>query len=584
MLGSFLMSYQLLDGQNSNNVDSLELVFSENRYEENDRLNILNQLAVKTIDAERKLAYSEQLIESALALDNSEYLYKGYFEKGNALSLKSELSEALENYFLGAKYAVDQNIGLGKIYISIADVYSQIGNNRNSLDYYNKAISLLRIKNDSINIATALLNTGDEYFNINQLDTARIYTEEAAIIFKKINYPLGQAYALGNIGMIYAEEGKNIAAENNMSQAIEIMEQEGDFYPIAVYLTYISDIYQNKGDHKTALNYANQSLKIAKAHGLKQEISDANLKLSELYENANNTTQSLKFYKDYITYRDSVNNLDAVHKMADLRTDFEVSQKQVEVDLLNQEKKTQRIIRNGLIIFLGLISLLLLALYRFYKAADKEKKRSEKLLLNILPAKTAEELKENGKVAARKFESVTVLFTDFVGFTKYSESLSPEELVEIIDFYFSKFDEIVEKYGLEKIKTIGDAYMCAGGLPFPSEDHAIKMIHAALDITNFVKEERLKQGVNKMPFDIRLGINTGPLVAGVVGFKKFAYDIWGDTVNIASRLETNSEIGKINISQSTYDLIKNDFNCNYRGEVDVKYKGLMKMYFVEGIK
>jgi class 3 adenylate cyclase len=183
-------------------------------------------------------------------------------------------------------------------------------------------------------------------------------------------------------------------------------------------------------------------------------------------------------------------------------------------------------------------------------------------------------------VQAKKFESVTVLFTDFKGFTHYAHNLSPEELVRSVDYYFSKFDEIMDKYGMEKIKTIGDAYMCAGGLPFPSEDHPIKMIEAAFEIAQFIDESKKLSNGNITHFDVRIGINTGPVVAGVVGIKKFAYDIWGDTVNVASRMESKSEPGRINISENTYKLVKDDFQCEYRGEIDVKNKGMMKMYFV----
>jgi len=215
---------------------------------------------------------------------------------------------------------------------------------------------------------------------------------------------------------------------------------------------------------------------------------------------------------------------------------------------------------------------------------EKEKDRSEKLLHNILPEETALELKENGKVKAKKFESVSVLFTDFKGFTHFAKDLSPEELVNSVDFYFSKFDEIMEKYGMEKIKTIGDAYMCAGGLPFATEDHAVKMIMAAFEIAEFIEDAKksLEKGITF--FDIRIGINTGPIVAGVVGIHKFAYDIWGDTVNVASRMETLSTPGRINISENTYELVKEVFTCKYRGEIEVKNRGMMKMYFVNGIK
>jgi adenylate cyclase len=165
-----------------------------------------------------------------------------------------------------------------------------------------------------------------------------------------------------------------------------------------------------------------------------------------------------------------------------------------------------------------------------------------------------------------------------------SEDLSPEDLVRSVDFYYRKFDEIIKSYGLEKIKTIGDAYMAAGGLPFPSDDHAQKLVTAALEIAGFVNESKALSSNDLKRFDIRIGIHSGPVVAGVVGTNKFAYDIWGDTVNIASRMESTSLPGKVNISESTYELIKDDFDCEYRGEIHAKNKGMLKMYFVNGPK
>jgi class 3 adenylate cyclase len=210
-----------------------------------------------------------------------------------------------------------------------------------------------------------------------------------------------------------------------------------------------------------------------------------------------------------------------------------------------------------------------------------EKKKSDELLLNILPSDTAEELKATGTAKAKNYDSVTVLFADFKDFTRLSEKLSPEKLVKEINYFFSAFDRITQKYNLEKIKTIGDAYMCAGGLPTANTTHAKDVVRAALemiDVINQYVSDHPKE--NEISYQIRIGINTGPVVAGIVGLKKFAYDIWGDTVNIASRLETSSEPGFINISGTTYELVKNEFVCTYRGKINAKNKGEIDMYFV----
>ncbi len=193
----------------------------------------------------------------------------------------------------------------------------------------------------------------------------------------------------------------------------------------------------------------------------------------------------------------------------------------------------------------------------------------------------AEELKNPGRSKARRYEQVTVMFTDFKDFTRHSENMTPEQLVGEVDFCFRKFDQIISKHHLEKIKTIGDAYLCVGGIP-DDEEGAVRVVRAALEMRDFIghthKERSFKEGSF---FQMRIGITTGPVVAGIVGEKKFAYDIWGDTVNTAARMEQTGEVGKINISGVTYELVKDKFDCTYRGKISAKNKGEIDMYFVE---
>ncbi len=582
--------------QNQALADSLEQILSDGNFAEQNYLSLLKELAANQTDPTKKLANSHQLIDAAEDSDSTVYLFSGFIEQGNAFRLIGDSPGALESYFRAAKIASEGALRseAGSANIAIADVYSIMGDHGNAVDYYRHAIRILRQEKDSINLASALLNLGDEYFNYGALDSALSYFQQSEALFRALNYEIGIAYNLGNTGLVYAAQQKDRLARSQINEAISYLESLQDYYPISVYLLYMADIYLRQGNDATAISYIQRSLDLSRQHGLKDQVSEANLKLSELFEKRGDFEKSLFHYKEYITYRDSVKNIETVQSMANLRTEYEVSQKQTEIDLLEKEAELQRLRGRRQRYFnyaagIALISILLLGfgLYRRYyyikrtnAIIEEERKRSDNLLRNILPAETAVELKQNGKVEAKKFESVTVLFTDFKEFTNYSEQLSPEKLVKSIDYYFSRFDEIMEKYGLEKIKTVGDAYMCAGGLPFVTQDHAHRMVQAALEILQFVNSVRPRNEKEVAQFEIRIGINTGPVIAGVVGTKKFAYDIWGDTVNIAARMESNGEVGKINISESTYALVKDDFDCRFRGEIEVRNKGKMNMYFV----
>jgi class 3 adenylate cyclase len=213
-----------------------------------------------------------------------------------------------------------------------------------------------------------------------------------------------------------------------------------------------------------------------------------------------------------------------------------------------------------------------------------EKEKTEKLLANVLPKNTADEIMEKGKATKIKYNFVTVLFSDIQGFTKIAEETNPEVLIDELDKFFFYFDSVVEMFGIEKIKTIGDAYMCAGGIPEKNRTNPVEVILAALEMKGYMNKLKETSELEGMKYwDIRIGIHTGTVVAGVVGQKKLSYDIWGDTVNTASRMESSGEAGKINISGTTYEFVKDFFTCEYRGKMPVKYKGELEMYFVNGI-
>ena len=219
-------------------------------------------------------------------------------------------------------------------------------------------------------------------------------------------------------------------------------------------------------------------------------------------------------------------------------------------------------------------------------ALYKEKKKSDELLLNILPFEVAEQLKKKGQAKSRKYRTVTVLFADFENFTGLTRVYSTKELIRELNVYVKKFDEIIDRHFIEKIKTIGDAYMCAGGLPLKNKSNPIDVTLAGLEIQNYINNvAKEKEEKGEQPWELRLGIHTGEVMAGVIGNKKFAYDIWGNTVNTASRMESTSEVGKVNVSGKTYEFIKDYFDCTYRGKIKVKnITEEIDMYFVNRLR
>jgi class 3 adenylate cyclase len=294
--------------------------------------------------------------------------------------------------------------------------------------------------------------------------------------------------------------------------------------------------------------------------------------------------------------KDTLFNAETDDKIKGLQFTYEMDKKQSEIDLLTKDKQLQeislqkqRFAKNAFLVGLLLILIITFIIFRNYlakvkinKILDHQKEEIEKLLLNILPKKIAKELQEQGTAKSRDYESVTVLFTDFKDFTQLSANLTPVELVTELNDYFTAFDDIVEKYNLEKIKTIGDSYMCAGGLPAKNNTHPFDIVRAAIEMQKYAHERnKLRESEAKTKWELRAGIHTGPVMAGVVGKKKYAYDIWGSTVNVASRMETAGEPGKVNISEDTFKLVKDKFKCHHRGKVSAKNVGEIDMYFVE---
>jgi len=479
-------------------------------------------------------------------------------------------------------------MNLGTLYSNKPATYNK------ALDFYFRSLPLNIAIADNDNLGTNLVNIGEIYLNKSlNVDSTRADNErdmDSALVYllKARDVEVGTTnlpYALKTIGIVYREKG-------NFEEAIRYQQMAYDSAKIfdltadmGQALLEKAETYRASKDYKSAIPVYKNAEEIFKGIG-----QDATYDLEKVYKGLSAAYSEEKDFGNAFIYqsalidvKNKIYNLDIDNKIAGSLFKYEDEKSQGEIMLQKEIVGKQKLIRNG---FIGGFAVVLLFAGVFFTQRNrisKEKKRSDELLLNILPEETAEELKATGTAKAKSFDMVSVLFTDFKNFTQASEKLSPEELVAEINYCYSEFDKIITRHGIEKIKTIGDAYMCAGGLPATNATNPFDVVQAGLEMVAFIEKNKTDRMLKGQPFfELRCGIHTGPVVAGIVGIKKFAYDIWGDTVNTASRMESSGEIGKVNISGSTYELIKEKFICVHRGKVKAKNKGEIDMYFVEG--
>jgi len=569
-----------------------------------------------------KLNYQKGL---AYALKN---LGLGYYFQGNYVEASIHWEQSLS-----LLESLQDNLGAANLMSNLGAIYSMSAEEAKATEYFLKALKIGEEYGDSLRMATALLNMGVIYSaQPVTRDQAVGYYRQALNISELINYLDGMGMSTYNLGEIYFQEGNNDSALYYFEKSMQLYEHTID---IVSSINYIGRVYAENGDFQTALQYQQEALKIAEKAESKLEMAqiflgladtyqkqgnlklaityfdhakdiaremEANYEIKDSYEGLARTYAQLSDFRNAYTYQSLVSdiektiyNIETDDKIKTLQFSYQLEKKEDEIEILEQQSEIEQLkIKRQRVVTIAtgatgiLLLVLAVVLYNRFqytqktkKIIEKEKDRSDHLLLNILPEKTAEELKAKGKAKARRYEMVSILFTDFKEFTRIAADLDPEVLVNEVNQCYVKFDEIISRNGIEKIKTIGDAYMAAGGLPVPNDTHAQDVVKAAYEIRDYMlqlKAEREKE--NKLFFEIRVGIHTGPVVAGIVGTKKFAYDIWGDTVNIAARMESTSEPGKINISECTYNLIKDHYHCKFRGEIEVKNRGKLKMYFV----
>ena len=537
---------------------------------------------------------------------------------------------------------------------NLASMYVYRGDLATAMALYHRGLTTAEEMEDHESTQAILMGLAALYESQHEWQEALDRYEEAFTLADSLGYANNTPIILNNMATVLKARGDMAGARARCEEGVQRAVTYQQTHSLPVLYFKLSDILSDLGDLPAAISATQASLayadsigsnvdrafaheqlgrlklllgdhEVALAHALEarrmsQTVEDLALRrdvahlLAGVYESMGRAAPALAAYREFQQLKDSLANDENQRLLTRSGFKYEYEKKeallQAEQDKKNalaaEELRRQKLMRNGFMGGFALVALFAGVFFVQRNRISKARKRSDELLLNILPEEVAEELKDTGAAQAKQFDGATILFSDFKGFTQASEKLSPQELVEELHTCFKAFDHLTEARGIEKIKTIGDAYMCAGGLPDPMSSSPADVVHAALEMQDFMKQRKAERDAQGKPaFEMRVGIHTGPVVAGIVGLKKFQYDIWGDTVNTASRMESSGEVGQVNISEATYRLVNGEgslangedgddaphapvtnshspaFIFTPRGKVKAKGKGEMEMYFVE---
>jgi class 3 adenylate cyclase/Tfp pilus assembly protein PilF len=569
--------------------------------------NALNAMGITYFtlsDYSTTLDYYQRSLKIYQEIGDNRGISSAYNNMGHTYETQGEYVKALDYNERSLK--INKELGLFKAnaatYDNIGTIYREQKNYPKAFENYQLGLAIFEQTEDKRGIAHISGNMGATYLQQGEVVKAMEYSKRALKNAEEIGNKFEMAKALNNIGIIHKMNNNNIEAMDYFKRGLEAREEINNKNGIIESLNNIGEVQLKLGNFYKAIENCKKALDLGKQVSSIRGQKESCDCLYQAYKASGDSSKGLAYIEQLLVFNDSLGEVETSKRLQQMeftKTKESDSLVQVEkeskVELAHQIEVQQKDKNRNIAVGLGVFFLLLAG--GFYGRSrivqkskaiiEKEKDRSENLLLNILPAEIAEELKIKGSADARDFDLVSILFTDFKGFTETSAKLTAKELIGEINHCFEAFDHICEKFRIEKIKTIGDAYMAAGGLPVPSNDSVKNTVLAALEMQFFISNRILeKRSLNETPFEMRLGIHTGPVVAGIVGVKKFQYDVWGDTVNTASRIESKGEVGKVNISENTYNLIKNDpdFLFESRGKIDAKGKGKIEMYFVTKVK
>ncbi len=620
-------------------VDSLKLLTAQYG-RDTIQVKTLIELSKRLVNAqpEEALEYSTkalQLADSLHYVSGQAFAYKWI---GIYYYTQSKNVETLDNWLksLNLFRSLKDKIGIANILSNIGSLYYNQSDDAKALEYYLQSLPLAEESGDKLRMATVLqnigntylrkkntlplalkyllralpiteeiknhdaivtvcTNLGEGYMEMSKVDSALLYFKKALKVSNNAEV-LSTTFILNNIGKAYAKKQNFELAIKYQKKSVELTQKLNAAYYEGKSLLGLADTYLEKGDVNLAVTtYKHAERLLLQNHAIEELISTYS-GLTKAHARMGKINEAFVYQTLFSNYKDSLYNIETDKKLSNLALEYNISSKEKDINLLTKDKalnelelQKQKTTRNAFALGFGLIMIIAFVIYRNYRQKvktnillDKQKVQIETLMLNILPEEVSAELQEFGHATPRYYESVSVLFTDFKSFTLLSNKMSPGELIEELNESFMAFDDIVENYGLEKIKTIGDSYMCAGGIPTPDNQHLPKMIKAGLAMQEYIKGRNENRAANGMPaWELRVGIHIGPVVAGVVGKMKYAYDIWGSTVNIASRMESNGEPGLVNVSAAVYEEIKEDYDCRYRGKISAKNIGDIDMYFIE---
>lgn len=624
---------------NAQDTDSLWTEFQSPAFDSIRRITSLHRMVRQLIghnpDSALKLAYLEE--DFARSMGDSSWIAFALNMQGGTLSVKNDFAAAMDRFYtmLDIRLSIRDTSGIAAAYNNIGNIYYYKGDYPRALDYYIRSLHFEELKPTQTGLAASYLNIGSVYALQDQFIPSLDYFKRALALYQALKHDNGIASCYVNMGSSYKSLDSFALAKEYFILSIPLMKSSKDQYGLATTYANLASVYQRLGQVDKMFDAFHQSeqirmalddqlgmanlwirrgtayalleqfsnardecemgLHIADSLGALAEMKDACDCLYLAYKGLRQDDRALAYYERHSSLRDSLATDETLMQLQVMEFRAQVAKdsllREAEKIAMQQDLQEGKRLRNvymAIGIVLIFLSLLLYLLFKRTRASksviEQEKNKADELLLNILPAEISEALMRSGKVEAQHFDHVTILFTDIVGFTKASEQMQPQELMDELNLIYSHFDEIVARHGIEKIKSIGDAYMAAGGLLLSAQSSVRSTVLAGLDMQEYMrKRSQERKAAGLRVFEMRVGIHTGPVVAGIIGVKKFQYDVWGDTVNTANRMETNGAPGRVNISEETYKIIREDpeFQFERRTRVVVKGKGEMQMYFVQ---